>query len=187
MENKEYTGGYNEFWWNAAKNSRKLLHEYNHIDPWNMQRRDEIIKELLGDVGEGFVIEPPFHCDCGEHVHLGNKCYCNYNVQFLDGTDIYVGDNALIGPNVVFAASSHYLHPSQRRGENMGIRHEPIHVGNDVWIGANTVICMGVTIGDGSIIGAGSVVNRDIPPMSIAAGTPCKVIRTITENDMDKW
>jgi len=187
MDNQEYLGGYNQPWWEAAKQSRKLLHEYNSIDPWNIKRRDDIIKELFAEIGPDFVIEPPFHCDCGYNIHIGKKFYANYNVQMLDGAKITIGDHALIGPNVVFAASSHIYHPQPRRGEQMGIKSEPITIGNDVWIGANCVICMGVTIGDGCVIGAGSVVTRDIPPMSIAAGTPCKVIRPIVDEDLNRW
>ena len=100
MDNKEYLGGYNKPWWDAAKNSRKLLHEYNTIDPWNIKRRDEIIKELFGEIGPDFVIEPPFHCDCGNNIFIGKKFYANYNVQMLDGAKITIGDHALIGPNV---------------------------------------------------------------------------------------
>ena len=187
MNDEKYLGGYTPHWWEAAKTSRKLLHEYNTIDPWNIKRRDEIIKELFGSIGDNFVIEPPFHCDCGYNIHIGERFYANYNVQMLDGAKITIGDHALIGPNVVFAASSHVYHPEVRRGANMGIKDEPITIGNDVWIGANCVICMGVTIGDGCVIGAGSVVTRDIPPMSIAAGTPCKVIRPIVDEDLNRW
>ena len=183
MEEKAYYGGYGELWWKAAKESRRLLHEYNHMDPWDLKRRDEIMKELLGGLGVDYVFEPPFHCDCGYNTFIGDHFYANYNVQFLDGTTITVGDDVQIGPNTVLAASGHIIHPDNRCGGDAGILHCPITIKDRVWIGANCVICGGVTIGEGSIVAANSVVTRDVPPMSIVGGSPAKLIRPITDAD----
>lgn len=160
--------------------TRFLLQEYNSVAPDNMERKREILRELLGRTGENFYIEPPFHCDYGCNMEIGENFYANYNLTVLDCCKITIGDDVLFGPNVTIAAAGHPIHPESRKKYEYGI---PVTIGNNVWIGANVVICPDVTIGDGSVIGAGSVVTRDIPPNVVAFGNPCRVYREITEED----
>ncbi len=160
--------------------TRFLLQEYNSVAPDNMERKREILRELLGRTGENFYIEPPFHCDYGCNMEIGENFYANYNLTVLDCCKITIGDDVLFGPNVTIAAAGHPIHPESRKKYEYGI---PVTIGNNVWIGANVVICPDVTIGDGSVIGAGSVVTKDIPPNVVAFGNPCRVYREITEED----
>lgn len=160
--------------------TRFLLQEYNSVAPDNMERKREILRELLGRTGENLYIEPPFHCDYGCNMEIGENFYANYNLTVLDCCKITIGDDVLFGPNVTIAAAGHPIHPESRKKYEYGI---PVTIGNKVWIGANVVICPDVTIGDGSVIGAGSVVTKDIPPNVVAFGNPCRVYREITEED----
>ena len=148
-----------------------------------ISEQDEIlktIKELLGFVGKNPSISAGFHCDLGYNIHVGNNFYAGYNCVMLDYAEIKIGDNCLIGPNVGIYTTGHNLGPEERYKTGFA---EPIKIGNNVWIGGNTCIMPGVIIGDNSVIGAGSVVTKDIPSGVIAAGNPCKVIREITEKD----
>lgn len=160
--------------------TRKLLQEYNTIFPEKMERKTEILKSLLGKTGEKVYIEPPFHCDYGCNIELGENFYSNYNLTILDCNTVKIGDNVLFGPNVTITAAGHPIHPDARKKYEYGI---PVTIGNNVWIGSNVVICPGVTIGDGTVIGAGSVVTKDIPENVIAFGNPCRVYREITDED----
>lgn len=161
-------------------NARFLLQEYNSLAPDNMDRKTEILRELLGKTGEKVYIEPPFHCDYGCNLELGENFYANYNLTVLDCCKITIGDDVLFGPNVTIAAAGHPIHPDSRKKYEYGIS---VTIGNNVWIGANVVICPGVSIGDGSVIGAGSVVTRDIPANAVAFGNPCRVYHAITDDD----
>ncbi len=160
--------------------TRLMLHEYNTVAPDNMQRKNEILKELLGKTGERVYIEPPFHCDYGCNMEVGENFYANYNLTVLDCCKITIGDDVLLGPNVTITAAGHPIHPESRKKYEYAV---PVTIGNNVWIGANVVICPGVSIGDGSVIGAGSVVTRDVPANVIAFGNPCRVYREITDED----
>ena len=160
--------------------TRFLLQEYNSLAPDNMERKNEILRELLGKTSECFYIEPPFHCDYGCNIELGKQFYANYNLTILDCNKVVIGDGVLLGPNVTITAAGHPIHPESRKKYEYGI---PVTIGNKVWIGANVVICPGVTIGDGWVIGAGSVVTRDVPANVIAFGNPCRVYRSITDED----
>ncbi len=162
--------------------TRFLLQEYNSLAPDNMERKNEILRELLGKTGERFYIEPPFRCDYGCNIELGENFYSNYNLTILDCNKVSIGDNVLFAPNVTITAAGHPIHSDSRKKYEYGI---PVTIGNDVWIGANVVICPGVTIGDGSVIGAGSVVTKDIPPNVVAFGNPCRVHRQITDADRE--
>lgn len=162
--------------------TRKLLYEYNTISPENTERKQEILRKLLGKTGERFYIEPPFHCDYGCNIEVGENFYSNYNLTVLDCNKVKIGDNVLFGPNVTITAAGHPIHPDSRKKYEYGI---PVTVCDNVWIGANVVICPGVTIGKGSVIGAGSVVTKDIPENVIAFGNPCRVYREITDADRD--
>lgn len=162
--------------------TRKLLHEYNTISPDKTERKTEILRTLLGKTGERVYIEPPFRCDYGCNIELGEGFYANYNLTILDCNKVKIGDNVLLAPNVTIAAAGHPIHPDSRKKYEYGI---PVTIGNNVWIGANVVICPGVTIGDGTVIGAGSVVTKDIPANVVAFGNPCRVHREITDEDRD--
>ena len=162
------------------RRTRAILQKLNTIDVSDFEGIAALVRELLQTEEEPF-INPPFYCDYGNHIKVGKNFFANYNCTFLDVAAITFGDNCLLGPNVSIYTAGHPVHPHSRNSRyEYGIA---VTVGNDVWLGGCTVICPGVTIGDGCVIGAGSVVTRDIPPYSIAAGNPCRVIRTITEED----
>lgn len=160
---------------------KKKVHELNHLSPDHRDQIPELLKELLGETGENIMIEPPFHCDYGWNIHVGENFFANYNLTVLDVGTVRIGDNAQIAPNVSIYTAGHPIHPDSRNsGYEYGI---PITIGDNVWIGGNAVILPGVTIGNNVVIGAGSVVSKDIPDNMIAAGNPCRIIREITEED----
>ena len=137
----------------------------------------ELLKRLLGKTGENLIIEPPFACDYGYNIEVGENFYANVNLVILDGAKVRIGDNAFIAPNVGIYTAGHPLDASDR---NKGLEYAyPITIGDNVWIGAGAIILPGVTIGDNVVIGAGSVVTKDIPACSLAVGNPCRVIRKI--------
>ena len=163
---------------------RKLVHKFNTMDRSDFEGLAALAKQILGKSENAF-INPPFYCDYGNHIFVGRNFFANYNCCFLDVGKITFGDNCLLGPNVCISTAGHPVHPAARNTlYEYGI---DITVGNSVWIGANAVICPGVTIGDCCVIGAGSVVTRDIPAWSVAAGNPCRVIRAITEEDRELY
>lgn len=162
------------------RRSRTVLQRLNTIDMSDFEGIAALVRELLQTQEDPF-INPPFYCDYGNHIKVGKNFFANYNCTFLDVATITFGDNCLLGPNVAIYTAGHPVHPHSRNSRyEYGIA---VTIGNDVWLGGNTVVCPGVTIGDGCVIGAGSVVTKDIPPYSIAAGNPCRVIRTITDED----
>lgn len=162
------------------RRTRAILQKLNTIDVSDFEGIAALVRELLQTEEEPF-INPPFYCDYGNHIKVGKNFFANYNCTFLDVAAITFGDNCLLGPNVSIYTAGHPVHPHSRNSRyEYGIA---VTVGNDVWLGGCTVICPGVTIGDGCVIGAGSVVTKDIPAWSLAAGNPCRVIRTITEAD----
>jgi len=160
-------------------------HEYNQYRPSEREQRHSIMKRLLGCIRGRFEILPPFHCDYGVNIEIGDNFFANYNCTILDGAKVTIGDNVLIAPNCVITTAGHPLDREQRAAGLEIAR--PITIGDDVWIGANVTVLPGVTIGSGAVVGAGSVVNRDIPAGVVAAGVPCRVIRKITEADRDKY
>lgn len=163
------------------KPARVLTQKLNTIDRSDFEGIACIVKELLGKAGDNVFINPPFYCDYGFNIEIGNNFFANYNCVFLDVSKIKIGDNCFIAPNVSLYTAGHPLHPVSRSSEyEYGA---PITIGDNVWIGGNSVICPGVTIGSNSVIGAGSIVTKDIPDWSLAAGNPCRVIRKITEDD----
>lgn len=160
---------------------KKKIYQINQLPPEERDRLPALLKDLLGKTGKDIMIEPPFHCDYGWNIEVGDNFFANYNLTILDVGRVAIGDNAQIAPNVSIYTAGHPIHPDSRNsGYEYGI---PITIGNNVWIGGNTVILPGVTIGDNVVIGAGSVVTKDIPANMIAAGSPCRVIREITEED----
>lgn len=159
-----------------------LLFEYNLTKPSENEKRTSLLKEMLGDCGEDVYIEAPFYANFGgHHCHFGDKVYANYNLTCVDDTHIYVGDYTMIGPNVTIATASHPISPKLR--EEMYQYNLPVTIGRCCWIGAGAIILPGVTIGNNTVIGAGSVVTKDIPENVVAVGNPCKVLRQITEED----
>lgn len=162
------------------------LYDYNATRPLEQEKRETLLKEMFGDIGEGCYIEPPFHANwAGKHVHFGNNVYANFNLTLVDDTDIYVGDKVMFGPNVTVATAGHPIDPELRyQAMQYNI---PVHIGENVWIGANSVVLPGVTIGDNSVIGAGSVVTKDIPANVVAVGNPCRVLREIGEHDREYY
>ena len=162
-----------------------LCYEFNQCRPSDIAKQVEIIKNIIGCIKGDFVITAPFYCDYGSNITIGNNFYTNHNCTILDGAKVTFGDNVFIAPNCVFSSAGHPIDSSQRaQGLEIAL---PITVGDNVWIGANVAVLPGVSIGNNTIIGAGSVVNKDIPEGVIAAGVPCKVIRKITENDKQKY
>jgi maltose O-acetyltransferase len=157
--------------------ARKLLRAYNQSTEDELKLRESLLSQLLGHVGEGVWIEPPFLCDYGEHIRLGARVFMNFQCVILDCNPVTVGDDVSLGPGVHIYAATHPLDPDDRaKGPELG---RPVTIGSKVWIGGGSIICPGVTIGEGSTIGAGSVVVRDIPPYVLAAGNPCRVIRSL--------
>lgn len=159
---------------------RRVLQELNTVNRADFSKISQLVKELLGK-SEGAFINPPFYCDYGTHIEVGKNFFANYNCTILDVATVKIGDNCQMAPNVAIYTAGHPLHPVARNSAyEYGI---PVEIGDNCWIGGNTVILPGVHIGDNCVIGAGSVVTKDIPDWSVAAGNPCKVIRKITEED----
>ena len=160
------------------------IYEFNHTPetPEGLQKRESILRQALGTYGEGLYIIPPIHANCGlANAHVGKNVVINFNCNFVDDGDIYIGDNSLIGPGVSIATSVHPVSPRLRR--HVLQYNKPVRLGNNVWIGAGATILPGITIGDNSIVGAGSVVTKDVAPDTIVVGNPARVLRKITEDD----
>ena len=162
-----------------------LCWEFNQCRPSDTKRQRELLDRILGSIKGNIVITAPFYCDYGFNISVGDNFYTNHNVTILDGAKVTFGDNVFIAPDCVFSTAGHALDAEQRnRGMEIAL---PITVGDSVWIGANVTVLPGVTIGSNTIIGAGSLVNRDIPEGVVAAGNPCRVIREITEEDKNRY
>lgn len=162
------------------KRARRLTQALNTADRSDFETIGRIVKDLLGKSENAF-INPPFYCDYGSHIETGRNFFANYNCTILDVAKVVIGDNCQLAPNVSIYTAGHPVHPDTRNtAYEYGIE---VTIGDNVWIGGNTVICPGVHIGSNTVIGAGSVVTKDIPEWVIAAGNPCKVIRRITEAD----
>lgn len=164
---------------------KDLCFAYNQLQPSLGAQQEEIIRRLLGKTGERFCITAPFWCDYGWNIEIGENFYTNHNCVILDGAKVTFGDNVFIAPNCTFSTTGHPLDTEQR---NQGLEYAyPITVGDNVWFGASVTVLPGVTIGSNTVIGAGSVVNRDIPDGVVAVGNPCRVVRKITEDDKKKY
>lgn len=158
------------------------LYEYNLLRPSQQDQRDAMLKEMFAEIGEGCYIEPPLHSNFGgHHCHFGKNVYANYNLTLVDDTHIYVGDHTMFGPNVTVATAGHPVLPELRE---QGYQYNaPVRIGRNCWIGAGVVIVPGVTIGDNVVVGAGSIVTKDLPDNVVAVGNPCEVLRPVNERD----
>ena len=157
------------------------LRQFNTCPPEDLKEQDRLIREIMGSVGEHIEIFPPFYCDYGKNIHIGDGFFASYNCTMVDCGPIIIGDDTMIAANVTITAAGHPIHPEPRtQGYEYGI--ETV-IGSRVWIGANVVVNPGVHIGDDVVIGSGSVVTKDIPSGVVAAGNPCRVLREVTEED----
>lgn len=161
--------------------NKKRIYRYNSLSPEQGEEQAALIKEIIGKCGENIWIETPFHCDYGWNIEVGENFFANYNLTILDVGKVVIGKNVQIAPNVSIYTAGHPVHPDSRNtGYEYGIG---VTIGDNVWLGGNTVINPGVTIGNNVVIGAGSVVTKDLPDDVIAVGNPCRVLRKITEED----
>ena len=160
----------------------ELLYDYNATRPSQGAERSRLLQRMFASAGTGCYIEPPLHANWGgRHVHLGNDVYANFNLTLVDDGPIHIGDNVMFGPNVVVTTAGHPVLPELRvRAAQFNL---PVQIGNNVWIGSGVQIMPGVSIGDNTVIGAGSTVTRDLPADVVALGTPCRVVRQIGEHD----
>jgi galactoside O-acetyltransferase len=166
----------------ASRRRADEIFAYNQTPPGEWDKRQALLAEILGSVGERAVLWSPFHAAFGSNVHIGDDFFGNVNLTFVDDVEIRIGNGVMIAPGVTLTTTGHPVHPSRR--VDFARFSEPIVIEDKVWIGSNAVVLPGVRIGYGSVIGAGSVVSRDIPPMSVAVGTPCRVLRAITDDDL---
>ena len=168
------------------KKCLERLYDFNRTRPGEMEKRQEMMKEMFAEVGENCYIEPPFHANFGgAHIHLGKNVYANFNLTCVDDTHIYIGDYTMFGPNVTVATAGHPLLPSLReRGYQYNM---PVHIGRNCWIGAGANILPGITVGDNVVIGAGSIVTKDLPSNVLAVGNPCRILREINDHDKEYY
>ncbi len=158
------------------------LYDFNHTRPSEMDKRNALLKEMFGSIGTGCYFEPPLHANwAGKNVFCGDYVYANFGLTLVDDGKIFIGDRVMFGPNVVVATANHPIEPSLRAKQLQ--YNKEVHIGDNVWIGAGTIVVPGITIGENSVIGGGSVVVKDIPANVIAAGNPCRVLREIGEKD----
>lgn len=175
---------YNDFdqdLFNKRVEAKKLFKAYNKTEDEEVDLRNKIMKQLFKNVGENVWIEPDFRCEFGKNITIGDNVYINFGCIILDCSEVTIGSHTLLGPNIGLYAANHSTDATERI--NGGCYGKPIHIGNNVWLGGDVKVLQGVTIGDNTIIGAGSIVTKDIPDNVIAVGNPCKVIRKITEED----
>jgi galactoside O-acetyltransferase len=160
------------------------LYDFNATRPLEIKKRTEMLKDMFAEIGEDCYIEPPLHSNWGgRHVHFGSGVYANFNLTLVDDTHIYVGDDTMIGPNVTLATAGHPVLPELR--EKGYQYNESVRIGKNCWLGAGVIVLPGVSIGDGTVVGAGSVVTRDLPANVVAVGNPCRVLRPISERDRE--
>ena len=159
--------------------ARERAGAYNATGEHEPERRVQLLKELFGSCGEKPFIKPPFHCDYGFNIHVGDRFFANFDCCFLDAAPIVIGDDCLIGPHTCIFAVNHPLDPEARK---TGVaRGAEVRIGNNVWFGGNCTVLPGVTIGDNAVIGAGSVVVSDIPANAVAVGNPARVVKLVTD------
>ena len=160
------------------------LYDFNMTRPTQLDKREEMLKGMFAEIGENCYIEPPLHSNWGgKHVHFGKNVYANFGLTLVDDTHIYVGDYTMLGPNVVLATAGHPILPELRP---LAYQYNmPVHIGKNCWLGAGVIVLPGVSIGDNTVIGAGSVVTKDIPANVVAVGNPCRVWREINDHDKE--
>ncbi len=172
-----YNANYDEELIEERTKAQDLCYEYNNIRPSDFAKREELLKKIITHTKNRFCIEQPFWCDYGYNIEIGENFYSNHNLTILDGNKVKFGNDVFIGPNCGFYTAGH---PLDYKIRNKGLEYaRPIIVGNNVWFGGNVCVLPGVTIGDNVVIGAGSVVNKDIPSNCVAVGNPCRVIKQI--------
>lgn len=180
-----FQGSYNPLFDAVIEKAKALCFQYNQLSPNEKDAQRVILNKLLGKMGKEVIVTPPFWCDYGYNITVGDYFYSNHNLIITDGAKVTFGDHVFIAPNCCFTTAEHALDPEMRKA-GMEVA-KPITVGNNVWIGAGSTILAGVTIGSGSVIGAGSVVKKSIPENVVAVGVPCKVLRPITEADKYRY
>ena len=164
----------------------ELLYTFNQTRPSEQEKRNQLLKQMFAEIGENCYIEPPFHANFGgKHVHFGKNVYANFNLTMVDDGHIYVGDYTMFAPGVIVATAGHPILPELR--ETVYQYNMPVHIGKNCWIGAGAIILPGVTIGDQVVVGAGSVVTKDLPSNVVAVGNPCRVVREVSEHDRDYY
>lgn len=158
------------------------LYEFNQTRPTEFDKRQAMLREMFAEIGENCYIESPFHANFGgRHVHFGRNVYANFNLTCVDDTHIYVGDYTMFGPNVTIATAGHPVLPELRE---QGYQYNaPVRIGKNCWIGAGAILLPGITVGDNVVVGAGSVVTKDLPDNVVAVGNPCRVLRPVNEHD----
>jgi maltose O-acetyltransferase len=159
--------------------AQRLTRQLNTIDPTDHQRRRELLAELLGAFGEGSEIRPPLQCDYGYQTFVGARCFANWGLISLDVATVTIGDDVQLGPNVQLLTATHPLEPGPRRDKWEAA--EPIVIGDNVWLGGGVIVCPGVTIGENTVVGAGSVVTKDLPADVVAMGSPARVLRSLPD------
>jgi maltose O-acetyltransferase len=165
----------------AMARAQALVERYNATPHAEPELRDELLRELLGDVGERVVVRSPFHCDYGSHISIGAGTFVNYGCVFLDVVPIRIGEACQVAPKVQLLTADHPVDPQPRRdGWESGL---PIVLEDNVWLGGGAIVCPGVSIGENTVVGAGAVVTRDLPAAVVAAGVPARVLREIGEHD----
>ena len=180
-----FKGSYNPSYEEEIKKCKDKCYRYNQLHPNDCEAQQAILKELLGKTGKNITVVPPFWCDYGYNISVGDHFYSNHNLVITDGAKVTLGNNVFIGPNCCITTAEHAIDPEQRKA---GLEiAKPVTVGDNVWIGAGSVVLAGVTIGDGAVIGAGSVVTRSIPGGVVAVGSPCRVLRKITAEDAYRY
>lgn len=165
---------------------QEKLYDYNQTRPSEGEKRSKLLKEMFAEIGDGCYIEPPLRANWGGHfVHFGKNIYANFNLTLVDDTHIYVGDATMFGPNVTIATAGHPILPELR--EQAYQYNMPVRIGKNCWLGAGVIVMPGVTIGDNTVIGAGSIVTKDIPANVVAVGNPCRVMREIGGHDREYY
>jgi maltose O-acetyltransferase len=160
-----------------GRRAMRLVERYNRTSIDEPDERRRILSELLGSVGAGVEIRPPFHCDYGTQIRIGARSFANFGLVALDVVGITIGADVQIGPNVQLLTPTHPLEPEPRRAKIEG--GKPITIGDNVWLGGGVIVCPGVTIGENTVVGAGAVVTRDLPPGVVAVGNPARILRAV--------
>ena len=165
---------------------QERLYDFNRTRPSELAKREALLREMLAELGENCYVEPPLHANYGgKFVHFGKNIYANYNLTLVDDTHIYVGDYTMFGPNVTVSTAGHPILPELR--EQAYQYNMPVRIGRNCWIGAGVIIVPGITIGDNVVIGAGSIVTKDLPSNVVAVGNPCRILREVNEYDREYY